>query len=364
MAEEKPSAERTEEPTPRRRQEDLEKGDAVASQEASIAASLFVLFVVTVWLLPHTAPRLLHSFQEAFSNLDLIDATGRRVWLDRGYVVEVIRSSGARLVTFVAPVGLFAMASMVLVHVLQAGLRFTPGRLGFKWSKLDPVQGIKRVFSAQFFVTVFKSLAKGVGVIAIAVYALREQPSMLWMLSFGSEGRLPVHLRDIGLAVLVPVTGALVALAALDFAWMRYRKEEGLKMSKQEIRDEMKSDVGDPQIRQARRQRMKELVLGQPLPEKMKEATVVATNPTHYAVALRYWPERDKAPRVIAKGTGFRAAKIRELAAENGVPIIEDKPLARGLYALVKEDSVVPRELFEAVAQLLAIVYRRREGLS
>ena len=362
MAEEKGGAERTEEPTPRRRQQDFEKGDPAVSQEANIAASLMVLLMATAWVMPTITPGLVDTFRRALDFGDFFDSATMQFELGRDGVVSVLRNAARRVAALVVPVGLASMLTLVAVNVAQVGPRFQVERLGFKWSKLDPRSGIKRVFSPQFFVTLLKSLAKGIGIVAIATYALRQEPGQLWGLPFAVTARVPSYLRQIAITVLFPVTFAVIVIAMLDFAWTRYRKEQGLKMSKQEVREDMKSDTGDPQIRQARRQRMRDLVLGAPLPEKMKDATVVATNPTHYAVALRYWAGKDEAPVVVAKGKDFRAARIRALATELEIPIVEDKPLARGLFGLVKEGGAIPRELFQAVARLLAIVYRMREG--
>ncbi len=363
MAEEKGGAERTEEPTPRRRQEDLEKGDPAVSQEAAIAMSLLVLALSIAWILPMVGPRVLGSFREAIIGMDMIDQMGRRLQLDRALVVDVLRATALRLASFVVPVGVASVITLGAVHLLQVGIRFQPERVKVDFAKLDPRKGIKRVVSPQFFVTLFKSLAKGLGIIALVGFILRDQPQKIWRLPFGNELGLVIFMQQTASSVLLPVTFVMIVIALIDFAWVRYRKEEGLKMSKQEVREDVKADAGDPHIRQARRQRMKDLVFGQPLPERMKDATVVATNPTHYAVALRYWPGRDDAPVVVAKGKDFRAETIRRLARALQVPIVEDKPLARGLFGLVKEGGTVPKELYQAVARLLAIVYRRREAI-
>ena len=363
MAEEKSGAERTEEPTPRRRQQDLEKGDPAVSQEAAIAMSMFVLMLVTTWILPSVGSRVVGSFREALKLSELFDSLNQRLDLDSVIVIDVLRSTGLRLAAVVIPVGLASVVMLTAVHLLQVGPRFQLDRLTVNFARLDPRSGFKRVFSSQFFITLLKSLAKGLGLIALVAFVLRDQPQRIWKLPFGAELGLAVYMQEMARSVLMPVTFVLVVLALIDTAWVRYRKEEGLKMSKEEVREDIKSDTGDPHVRQARRQRMKDLVLGKPLPERMKEATVVATNPTHYAVALRYWPGEDDAPLVVAKGKDFRAETIRRLANENRVPIIEDKPLARGLFSLVKEGGPVPKELYKAVARLLAIVYRRREAI-
>ena len=279
MAEEKGGAERTEEPTPKRRQEDLEQGDAAISQEAGIAASLLVLFACVVWLFPGVAARMLDTFRDGLRDTDLVDSFGQRFELTVDVVVETVRRAGFRIASAVLPLALFVMVVLVGVSVLQTGPRFDLRRLRFNPEKLNPLEGVKRLFSVQVLVTMAKSLVKGLGVITLAAFVLKGQFDRIWMLPFGSNLRIPEHIREIAQTVLFPISGAMAVLAMMDFAWMRYRKEAGLKMSKQEIREEQKADVGDPHVRQARRQRMREMVTGRPLPERLKEATVVGDEP-------------------------------------------------------------------------------------
>lgn len=167
------------------------------------------------------------------------------------------------------------------------------------------------------------------------------------------------ELQGVALDVAYRVFAALFILAMLDVLWTRHRHEQRLMMSRQEVKDELKDSEGNPQVRGAIRRKMNE-TSRKKLKESMSQATVVTTNPTHFAVALRYWRGEDVSPIVVAKGADFRAERIRQQASELGVPIIEDPPLTRSLYGLVPEGHQVPVDLYRAVAKLLAIVYRRR----
>lgn len=363
MAEEQNSAERSEQPTPRRRQEDFEKGDAQISQEASIAGSFLVLFLAVVWLLPSVGPQMVGIFRRSLVLVGLVDGFGRRVDIGRSSAVEILRQAGLDVLQLSIATAVASMSILVLFGLLQVGPRFHLHRLGFEIGRLNPVSGLQRIISWQFFVSLLKALIKGVGLVSLAVVVLADRRLELWKLPFQRVSVLPDYLASTATRILMPVIIVVVALGLLDIAWIRYRKEQGLKMSKQQVKEEAKSDSGDPKLRQARRQRMRELVSGQPLKESVKEATVVATNPTHYAVALRYRPGQDHAPVVVAKGKDYRAKRIREIAASEGVPVMEDKPLARGLFALAREGQVIPRELFESVARLLAVVYQHRDRM-
>jgi flagellar biosynthesis protein FlhB len=167
-------------------------------------------------------------------------------------------------------------------------------------------------------------------------------------------------MGDVALGVIARVSAALAVVAGVDILWTRYRFEERIKMSRQEIKDEMKETEGSPEVRARRKQAMRERLKGKSLESQVKDATVIAVNPTHYSVALRYWPGQDPAPVVLAKGVDHKAQKIREIARKHGIPIIENKPLTRLLYKVAKEGQVVPADLYQAVANLLAIVYRMR----
>lgn len=352
MAEADGEAEKTEQPTPQRREKARREGQIAFSQEAGIAASLVLLSLSLAWILPRSALIAERAFEHAF-RLDWSQV------VDPGSATQVLRGAGWTILAAVGPIGALIAGLTTLVGLAQVGMRVQPNLLGFKPERLDPRKWLKRLASAEFPVALGKSLLKGLGVIALAVWSLRGVPEDLRLLPFGTSLNALAELRSLALLVASRVAGAMVVVALLDVLWTRHRHEERLKMTKQEVKDDLKDSDGNPQVKAAMRKRAQERSKNR-LADQVASATVVATNPTHYAVALRYRRGVDATPTVVAKGVDFRAARIRELAARFDVPVIEDKPLARALHALVDEGKAVPADLYRPVAKLLAIVYRRK----
>ena len=242
------------------------------------------------------------------------------------------------------------------VSFAQVGLRFTPKALGLKFSKVSPVAGFKRIFSAQAGWTLVKTLMKlavltGLGYVVLhrliattLGFSTLPLSSVLGSAASNIEGML----RLIGAVTLL--------VAAGDYAFQRRTYQQGLRMTKQEVKDEYRQTEGNPVIRRAQRSKARKMSRMH-IRAALAGADVVVTNPTHYAVALAYDSERDAAPRVVAKGADFNAATIRELATELRVPIVENPPLARTLFATCEVDDAVPVDLYAAVARLLAFVY-------
>lgn len=353
MAEEQ-GGERTEEATPRKREKAREEGQVARSQEAGVAVTMFVLVATLNWLLPASSAGALQRFRAAFDRIsaepftaDQAGQTITQIWTD--------------VLSLVLPVAFLAMLGGVAMSLAQVGFQLNLSLLQPKPDRLNPANWLKRMFSAELPVTLIKSLFKGLGVASIAILAMEAEPSNLWRMAFGGEAALLSHIREVAAHVISRVAAAMAVVAMLDYGWAKYRFEEQLKMSKQEQKEEMKESEGNPQQKGELRRRARDMAQGG-LAEQLKEATVVATNPTHYAVALRYQPERDGAPMVLARGVDHKAARIKKLARENNIPVIEDRPLARALHALTKEGDTVPQELYKSVAKLLAIVYARRGG--
>ena len=348
---EQDGAEKTEQATPQKRERARKQGDIARSNEVGVAASMFVLLGTIVWMgTPSFIAQLSNSFAAGFDLSQGVKLTKQGAV---AAVVELLR----QLFLLISPALFSALIVGLIVNIAQVGLRIESELLAFKPERLDPRNWLKKLVSIETPVAVLKSLFKGLGVVSIALYALRDQPTFLWRLAFGEAGHMARAMQTQAFTVVLRVAAALGVLAIFDLAWTRYRYEEKLKMSKQEIKDEMKQSEGDPHVKAAMRRRSRER---KPLAEQVKDATVIATNPTHYAIAIRYWQSEDSSPRVLAKGVDYKAAKIREIAKKHNIPIIEDRPLARALYAVVKEGDTVPVELFSGVARLLAIVYRQR----
>lgn len=349
---EESGAEKTEKPTQHRRDKARQEGQVALSQEVGVALAACVLTMSVLWVLPMAAQsHMRHSATLLQPKLD------GPLTLERA--VEALCTWGSSAFIIAAPVGLLMMFLGTGMSVLQVGFHLNWENAGPKWNRLNPGNWFKKVFSAELPVNLLKSIFKGLGIVAVAGLGVYDLPTRLWRLSNLGAGGLAVEMRDIAFAVTARVAAALVLLAVFDVFWTRYRHEQKLMMSRQEIKDEMKDTEGNPHVKGAQRRRMSEFA-NRRLKDAVAEATVVTTNPTHFAVALRYWRGKDVAPLVVAKGADFKARRIKEYARELGIPVIEDKPLARALYSLVREGQVVPNDLYRSVARLLAIVYRRR----
>jgi flagellar biosynthesis protein FlhB len=352
MAENGGGAEKTEQPTPQRRDKARKEGQVAVSQEVGIAGSLVVLTSAMVLVLPWTASLALRQFQEGFS-------TPIPRVLEVGEAASVVRAALGRVFALLGPIAGAILVVGTGLGVAQVGFQPNAELIAPKAKRLDPRNWLKRVFSVEILVNLGKNLAKGLGIIALALWSLRDQPIRFHQLLVNPPANLAVRMLEVASTVAFRVTSALVLIALLDLLWTRFRHEQKLMMSKQEVKDDMKETEGNPHVKAAQKRKAAEASRRR-LVEDVKSASVVATNPTHYAVALRYWRHQDSSPVVVAKGLDFRARRIKEIAREHGVPVIEDKPLARALHALVKEGDSVPTELFKPVAKLLAIVYRRR----
>ncbi|MDX1530356.1 MAG: EscU/YscU/HrcU family type III secretion system export apparatus switch protein [Rhodothermales bacterium] len=248
------------------------------------------------------------------------------------------------------------------LSVAQTGWHPSAKPLQPKGNRISPLQGLKRLFSSKGLFETGKALVKVAVVGPLAYVAIAERlPEVLTL------HMLPLDAvyRTAGgwvSALLVQIVLALAVLSVADFAYERWKWKSDLKMTRKEVRDEAKDQEGDPHVKGKRRQIARERAQRPRLDHAVLQADVVVTNPTHYAIALRYAPEEGGAPRVLAKGVRKRALRMKALAAEHAVPTVEDRPLARALYAAVPEGQEIPEDLYAAVATILAEVYRQRDG--
>jgi flagellar biosynthetic protein FlhB len=242
-------------------------------------------------------------------------------------------------------------------NLLQVGLRFNTTRLRPNLATLNPVRGLGQMFKGgRGPMQAAMNLLKFVVIVLVGYWAVAGR--MHEIVAAPQLGFLQVFHHGAGVLydVAMWIGVALLILAVLDYAWQRWRIERDLKMTKQEVKDEMRSMEGDPRLKQRRRQIAMQIATGQ-LKTTVPTADVIVTNPTEFAVALKYDPDAMGAPRVVAKGQDQMALRIRQLAIEHGVPILERKPLARALYRLVQVGHEIPEEFYAAVAEILAYVY-------
>jgi flagellar biosynthetic protein FlhB len=344
------SAERTERATPKRRQEARRKGQIARSAEVNTA---FVL-LGTVLALAVLGPRILASLENVLREGLATAADPRNA--SRSAVGPVLRTNLRAVAAAVAPIALAALAAGLFASVLQVRPRLTPAALRPSFRKLNPLTGMKRVFGVAALVECGKAVAKTLVVGAVTFFAVWPQLQSLGALVGLSPAALPSFAGGMVLHIAIRAVLALLVLAAVDFVWQRHRLETSLRMTRQEVKQEARQSDLAPEVRTQLRRRQLEFARRRMMAE-VPTADVVVTNPTHYAVALRYDGSRP-APEVVARGADLVAAAIRDLAREHGVPVLSNPPLARALYHDVDLGQTIPDRFFAAVAEVLAFVYR------
>jgi flagellar biosynthetic protein FlhB len=348
MAEENSGQEKTEAPTSKRREDARKEGMVVLSREVSSVALLGAFALYFMIAGKAGLDGLAQIWKVAFANLaapDLTVAFTQRLIIQYLWVVSPLL------------VGLFVilMAVGLMAQVFQVG--FTLAGLKFDGSRINPLTGLKRILSTNGLVELLKSLFK-IGVIGYVTYlTLRDELPNLVAVSKLPIGALLTYNFGLLGAVLVRVVLAMALLALLDYLYQRWNFEQRIKMTKQEMREELKQTEGDPQLRARVRQVQRELSRARMM-QNVPKADVVVTNPTHFAVALMYDREVMQSPRLVAKGADFVAERIKAVARENAVPLVENQTVARELYAHVEIGQEVPEQFFRAVAEILAFVYR------
>lgn len=355
FAKEGPGGEKTEEPTSKKLEDARKEGQVSKSKEVTNACELLVLFLVLKFWTGFLGESFVGMFQNIYTQIPeyikmydgfLPDATFRAVF------IRVMM----RLLIMIGPVLLLGFMVAFISDVVQVKWKPTGKPLQPKFSKLNPVNGFKRIFSVNSLMELLKSIAK-IGIIIYAVYSyLNKNAPSIFLLYDLSLNQAIAQIGDLVINLGFRISIFYVLIAAVDYIYQKIKFKNDMKMTKQEVKDEYKNQEGDPQVKSKQRQRMQEASRRRMM-QQLPEADVVITNPTHYAVAIKYDPEVYDAPYVVAKGADYLAQRIKETAKENNIEIVENKPLARMLYANVDIGSVVPPELYQAVAEVLAFVY-------
>jgi flagellar biosynthesis protein FlhB len=261
------------------------------------------------------------------------------------------------LATMLFPLLLTTFALTLGCHLLQTGFLFSLNSLAPQWSHINPARGLQRLLSVQGLSELIKSLLK-IGLIGYVTYrTIMAEVESFVMLSARDVGSIAQYVGQSTLHVCVRAAYVMLALAVLDYAWQRWQFEKRLRMTKQEIKEESKAHEGDPQIKARIRSIMREMARKRMM-QDVSKATVVITNPTHLAIALAYQREEMVAPQVVAKGAGYVAERIKAIAQEHAIPLVENKPIAQQLFKTVDLGETIPEGLYKAVAEILAYVYR------
>ncbi|MEM6799125.1 MAG: flagellar biosynthesis protein FlhB [Planctomycetota bacterium] len=344
------SGEKTFDATPHRREEARKKGQVPYSQDLGSAALLLVAAVLLRVYGQGIVEAAAVLMRRQIGQVDSLVMT-------REAVIAQAMEIGASIAVVLLPVLGFLLLAGVVASVFQVGFLFLPERLAPDPSRLSPLQGLKRIFSVTGAAKLGFGVFKVIIVAAVSVASLWFRADEVVRSTALPAAEVGTLLATITLDTLLWVGAALLLLALADYAVQRWKHEQDLKMSHQEIKEEMKNMQGDPQVVARRRQIQRQMALNR-IGDAVPKADVVVTNPTELAVALQYDPETMAAPIVLAKGAGVIAQRIRRLALENNVPVVERKPLARLLYKEVEVNHPVPDESYAAVAEVLAYVYQ------
>lgn len=348
MAEENEGASRTEEPTPHKLQKAREKGDVVKSQDLAPLAALLAAAAVMATLggpLSRDLAMGLRSFIADAGTLSLEGQAGSRL------LARTLQMGAPALLAVLATAALAGVAG----NLAQHGFMFTPEKLKFDWKKLSPLAGLKRIFGPDGLFNFVKTVVKILLVAAVAWWAVNPRYDELQTLARISPTAILPLAADLMRRLVFAVVVLLAIVTGIDWFWQRQRFMARMRMTKEELKDEFKQTEGDPHVkarqRQLRIQRSRRRMMA-----AVPDATVVIMNPTHFAVALKYEAGESGAPTCVAKGLDTLALKIREVARDAGVPVVEDPPLARALYAAVEIDEQIPPKHYEAVAKIIGFV--------
>ena len=341
------AGDKTERPTPRRREEAREEGQIARSQDLTAAVSL----LAGILLIKFLGPRMLETMLEmtrALGDPPAITAAGLLPW---------IKQIGQAGISMIGPFLLILVIITAVGTVAQSGIVLTWKRLTLKPDRLNPVSGVKRMFSSEALARLLLGLFKVGLLTGIAYFSIRGRIGAVLSSGGSHPGGIYVLAADLIFDLALRMGVVLLILGLLDYIFQRWRLDRQLRMTKQEVRDELKRMEGDPLLKQRRRQMQSRLAM-QRINSEVPRADVVVTNPTEFAVALRYNDATMTAPRVVAKGKDLLAQRIRQVAQQHGVPVVERPPLARALYAGVEIGQEVPPAFYRAVAELLAYVYQ------
>ncbi|MEO5337147.1 MAG: flagellar biosynthesis protein FlhB [Magnetospirillum sp. WYHS-4] len=355
MADDDDDASKTEEPTGRRLSKAREKGQVALSQEVKIGFLLLGTAFALFTFIPSMAKHI-----QAISTPYI--ESPHSIALDPGSLQRMMVDLSQEMAIATWPIFILLMVMAVAATIGQIGLLWAPEKIRPKLAAISPLAGFKRLVSIQQMVEFAKGVAKLIAVGAISYFMAMPLLKDLDLIPGMGMGAIVQRLEDITFSLIASTVAVMVALAGLDWFYQKFSFMKKMRMTKQEVKEEVKQTEGDPHIK-AKIRSLRVARARQRMMQAVPRASVVITNPTHYAVALHYEMEAMGAPRLVAKGVDHIALRIREVAEENDVPIVENPPLARALYATVELDQEIPPEHYKAVAEVIGYVMRLRGEL-
>lgn len=343
---------KTEKPTPKRLKDARKKGEVPKTPELNIAVSLliFAFIILPLWefILQEFLPYLTQMIEQvAEFKVQISD------------LPKVAIQAVLMILLLASPFMLISVFLGTFINIMQVGLLFTWKPLKPDFKKLNPVNGFKQMVGLRSLVNIVKTLAK-LGVIIYLCYQqfMAEIPTIINLNDVGLQ-KILYFVLDFTRSLIEKISFFLLVVAIFDYAYQRYTHRKSLKMTKQEIKDEFKQQEGDPKVKAQRKAKYQ--AMSRNAISKVKEATVMVTNPTHYAIAIKYDPQKEGIPLLLAKGADDLAQRMKAEAKKMHVPMIENRPVARAIYAKVEPGEFIPAEMYESVATIIALVYQLEE---
>jgi len=345
--------ERTERATPRRREKAREEGKVARSSELNAAAIIGIGIAMLYGIGPYIADQTSQLMAYTMGNAPSIAANDPTF-----YKTLVDNLIGFFVITM--PIFAAMIVIAIGINVAQVGFHVSPKALELKFDKLDLVKGMKRMFSMQSLFRMARDIVKLAVVGLVAYWSIQSEFQSMFLLPDKTIAQLASTMVALSLKISMKIGAIILVIAIIDYAYQKYEYEKSIKMSKHDLKEEYKETEGSPHVKSRIKQLQREMTRNRMM-RAVPEADVVVTNPTHIAVALKYNPEKSGAPEVVAKGERLIAQRIKEIALLHGIPVVEDKPLARALFKMCEIGQVVPATLYRAVAEVLAYVYRLKK---
>lgn len=351
-----PNGDKTEPATEKKKDDARKEGQVAKSKEINNAFSLLAAFIILRFYTEFMATRLKNFFALVFDDLPeyLKNYDGR---VNETSLTGLMFDVMTQIIIILLPIFLICFMVSFICDLVQVKWKPTAKPLQPKLEKLNPIKGFQKIFSKKALVELLKAIIKIVLIVYVAYNYISKNAFAVFLFYDMSLNAGVANICNLLIGLGIRISAAYIVIAFVDYAYQRWRYNEDLKMTKQEVKDEYKQAEGDPQVKGKIKQKMME-VSRRRMMQDVPKADVVITNPTHYAVAIMYDGEKYDAPIVLAKGADYMAQRIKEVAKDNGVEIVENKPLARMLYANVEIGEMVPPELYQTVAEVLAFVYK------
>ncbi|TAH69616.1 MAG: flagellar biosynthesis protein FlhB, partial [Anaerolineaceae bacterium] len=345
-------AEKTEQPTAKKLGDARKEGQVARSKELTTSAELLALFLTLKIFIGYMVNKFIETFTSSYQNIDLM-LEGE---FTAGMAEGLLKNSVLRIIIICLPIYLIAVAVSFIVVLYQVKWKISAKPLTPKFSKLNPISGFKKIFSKDKIFTLVVEVIKIILIGYIAYDTLKNEWNTLIILYDISLFQAVALIGDVVIDLGIKISIIFLGVGVVDYLYQKFRFTKDMRMTKQEVKDEFKQTEGDPQIKRRIRSKMME-VSQRRMMQQLPEADVVITNPTHLAAAIKYDREEAGAPILLAKGADYLAIKIKEVAKENDIEIVENKPLARMLYYNVEVGDEIPAELYQMTAEVLAYVY-------